>query len=272
MITLPSLPGIVDLVGLQNAVALVLLADQRLKDVPILTEIKLHMDSDITVDALWTLPRAAIQVKPGAVDLFSVVRDVNEPPEAAGPVGCGLLVEMVQGRVASRNVSGPPLTWTVGVVAFEHRNTNLEVNTGIFIMAEQLAQIVLDDLHQQVIYPYGQLAAQGLAVGPARDWEALYPGIACWRTSLEGTIGRVPSVRSANVAIAFGAGQCTITCPDASATIVYTLDGSAATKANPNATAYTGQFPVDPGTVVTASSWKNGAITSAIVGAVAPNP
>lgn len=270
MINIPSLPGIVDLVGLQNAVAMVLLADDRLKNTPILTEIKLHMDSDIATDALWTLPRAAVQVRPGVVDLFSVVRDVNLPPEAAGPVGAGLLVEMVQGRVASRNVSGPPLTWIVGVVAFEHRNTNMDPATGTFIMAEQLAQIALDDLHMQYVYPYGQIAAQGNAVAPARDWEAIYPGITCWRTTLEGTIGRVPSTRSQNVSITFAGGQCTITCPDTGATIVFTVDGSAATKRNPNAQQYTGPFPAATGTVIVASSWKDGLITSAIVGAVAP--
>jgi hypothetical protein len=209
-------------------------------------------------------------VKPNSVDLFSVVRDVNDPPEAAGPVGCGLLVEMVTAKAPSPNTSGPPLTWQVSVSAFEERNTNLTPKVGIFIMAEQLAQLVLDILHLQVFYGFGQLKTGTAPIGPAKDWEAIYPQIACMRTTLEGTIGRVQTQRAANVAIQFAAGACSIACPDPGATIIFTLDGTPATKANPNAQPYQNPFPVDPGTVVVASSWKDGQLTSAIVGATAP--
>jgi hypothetical protein len=267
---IPSLSGIVDLVALQNSVALVLLSDERLKAVPIITEIKTHMDNEIAVDALWTLPRSAIQVKPGSIDLFAAVIDSETQPTPAGPTGAGLLVEMVTAKSPSPNASGPVLTWQVNVVAFEERNTNLNKETGTLIMAEQLAQIVLDILQLQVIYPFGQLKVTGSPINSAQDWMGIYEGLTCVRATLEGTIGRVQTTRCANVKISFAAGSCTVTCPDPNATILYTVDGTPAVKANPSAQEFQAPFPVNSGDLVVASAWKAGTINAAIVGETAP--
>lgn len=271
----PSLPNIVDLVALQNAIALSLCAEDRLITIPILPEIKLHMDNDVTVDALWSLPRAAISIKPGVVDLFAVVIDGNYPngdnPMAAGPVGAGILVEMPEARVTSRNPTGPPLSWTCRIISFEDRNINLTANVGAFIMAEQMAQIVLDALQLQYIYPYGSLTASASnTIAPARDWETRFPGIVCYGTTMEVENGRTQTNRSANCSITFNAGMCTITCPDPTAEVRYTLDGTPALKSNPSSIIYYGPFGVASGITVIAASNKTGLLPSSVLGQIAP--
>lgn len=270
----PSIPGIVDLVQLQNAVALLLLSDDRLASVPILTELKLHMDNEIAVDALWTLPRAAIQVKPGTIDLFAAVVDTDpgNSPSAppGGPTGIGVLVEMPMASVESPNVSGPPLTWDIPIVAIEERNTNLTAGIGQFIMAEQMAQIVADILHHQDIFEFGTLRASLIA--RAEDRENFHPGTNCWRVTLRSVRGRIQTQRSQIVSYAFAGGMCSLACADPVANILYTFDGTAPVKANPQALNYaqTGPFPVQSGMVVRAATWQAGKLTSSINGAIAP--
>lgn len=266
---LPKLPGIVDLTALQNAIALVLLSDDRLNTVPILTEIKLHLDNEIAVDALWTLPRNSIQVRPNTIDLFQVNLDGNLPT-VPGPTGAGLLVEMPEAKAISNNLTGPPLSWQIRIVAFEERNTNLTPDVGTFIMAEQLAQLVLDVLQLQYIYPFGSLKVSKNAVGPARDWETLQAGLVCWGCTVEVENGRVQTPRSQVCAMVFAAGSCTITCPDPAAEIRYTTDGTPAVRRNPGSIIYAGPFAAATGTIVQVSSWKQGTLTSSITGAVAP--
>jgi len=267
----PQLNGIIDLVALQNAVALVLLSDDRLATVPVLTELKLHMDNEIAVDALWTLPRAAIQLKPGTIDFFAAVIDTDGTIANSGPTGAGLLVEMPSADVVSRGVTGPPLKWNISVVAIEERNVNLTAQVGHFIMAEQLAQLALNSLHLQHIFPYGQLAGDRNVLAPAKDWEdRLGGGKVCWRATVAVENGRIQTTRSLNVVITFNNGLCVITCPDPGATILYTLDGTPAVKANPSSLIYQGPFDVDPGDLVVASSWKDGTLTASIVGNIAP--
>lgn len=266
----PQIPGIIDLVSLQNSLALLLLSDDRLKNNPVLTEIKLHLDNEIAIDALWTLPRAAIQVKPGTIDLFSAIVDTDGGIVAQGPIGAGLVVEMPKARVISRGVDGPPLAWQIRVVAMEERNTNLTANVGTFIMAEQLAQIVLDILQKQYLYPFGQITGIGTAISEATDYLELHPGINCWGATLEVENGRTQTPRSKNAVASFAGGMCTIACPDPAATILYTTDGTPACKANPSALPYQNPFPVQSGSVVIFGSWNAGMLTSSITGAAAP--
>jgi hypothetical protein len=268
-VNIPQLPNIVDLVALQNAVALVLLSDDRLATIPILTEIKLHMDNQIAVDALWTLPRSAIQVKPGTIDLFAVPVD-GDLPTVPGPTGAGLLVEMPEAKSVSNNLTGPPLDWQIRIVCFEERNINLTAGVGTFIMAEQLAQIVLDILQLQYIYPFGSFKVSKNAVGPARDWETIKDGLVCWACTVEVHNGRVQTPRSAVCALSFNSGLCTITCPDVAAEVRFTTDGTPATRSNPGTQVYAAPFAVAKGTIVQVSSWKQGNLTSSITGATAP--
>lgn len=264
---IPQLTGIVDLVSLQSAIGLILLSDERLKDVPMLPEVKLLAESEQQVDVLWTLPRQAVRFLPTRMDVDAVVSD----GDGAQKVGCGLLVEMPSAASHSPAVTGPPLTWEVSIVAFEDRNTNFVNNVGIGIMAEQLAQLVLDILQLQQIAGYGTFqASSGKAIDVAHDWIALKPGIFAYRATVAATIGRNQTPRSADAKATFVGGNCTITCTDPNAEIRYTTDGSMPVKANPNATVYVNAFPVQSGDMILTGTFTPNKINSSVLRFFAP--
>lgn len=266
---IPSLPGIVDLVALQNAVAMILMADDRLGTVPIIPEFKLHMESDIMVDILWTAPRSAFRVLSGSIAVEPGVSDTVQ-----GPVGAGLLIEMPVAKCNSPNVTGPPLTWEINVIAFEERNVNLTPSVGIGILSEQLAQLVLDVLQLQAIWSgsggFGTLRAAPTPLGPDHYWMNLKPGITAWKTTMSTTLGRAQTARSANVAFTFGGGNVTLTCPEPGCEIRYTVNGSTPVKINPDSIIYTAPFPITSGQLMLTSSWVPGKLISAVAGGIAP--
>ena len=254
--------GVVDLTALQNTMALILCDDDRLNLVPILPEIKLHQESDLMVDAIWTLPRNAFKITPDGWTISQT--------GAAGQSGCGLLVEHVEATCPAPNVSGPPLTWKVHVVAFEERNANLTPGTGIGIMAEQLAQIVLDILAGQYIYGMGAFVPEAQPIQPAHDMMSLNPGIFAMRATVQATVNRTQTQRSGNVTATFGGGNCTLACADGNAEIRYTLDGSMPLRTNSRSQVYTAPFAVNSGDQILAATRAAGKIGSAIVNFTAP--
>lgn len=281
MIRVPVNNSVVDLVALQNFVTLLLLDDPRLDAVPIVPEIKFHMESDQQVDALWTLPRSSFVVSPSGVETVdSSGTSGGNNAAASSLVGAGLLVEMPGANCDSPAVTGPPLTWEVNVVAMEERNTNFLPGTGTCVTSEQLAQIVLDVLHKQAVFGYGTLQANRQAISPAHDWMSMKPGIVAYRASLRADAGRKQTQRSANVAASWSGDTLTLTCADAGASIWYTTDGSVPCAANAiqgsaagvGATLYTLPFAVTSGTQVLFAS-KNltaGTLLSAVSTATAP--
>ena len=274
MSLLPARPSVTNSIALQNAIALLLLSDDRLAKVPVIPEVKLQMEADLGVDILWTMPRSAITVTADGVNYQPVTQDQD-----AGPVGCGLLVEMPEGKSMAPNVTGPAMEWQVSVVAFEERNTYWLIPsqasqymnaTGIGITAEDLCLIVLDILQLQWVFPYGTLKMGAAAFGPAHDWMAIKEGINAQRASFTAPMGRTQTVRSATAQISFMVGMCTLVCPDGAANVLYTLDGSPPVKANPTAMKYVSPFAVNTGQQVLASSWKTGLVNGPINGAIAP--
>jgi hypothetical protein len=264
----PILAGIIDITRLQDFLAMILADDPRLKDIPVFPEFKFQMDSELMLDCLWTLPKTAFSFTASGWT-------VNQLDEAAprGLTGAGLLVEMPEGESTSNTVSGPPLKLVLNIVAMEERNTNLLDGTGTGIMAEQLAQLVLDILQNQQIAGYGCIVASPRCGPlPAHDWMALRPGIMCSRATLEIQVGgrtqtpRVP----APVALTFAGGNCTLTNPDGSAVIYYTTDGSPPVQSNTSATKYTGPFACPSQTKVLCSARVAGKILSEISGQTAP--
>ena len=259
---IPILQGIIDLTQLQNTMALLLCDDDRLAAVPVLPEIKLHQESELMVDALWTLPRNAFKILPTGWEISQ--------SGSAGATGCGLLVEHVEATCPAPNVSGPPLTWKVHIVAFEERNANLTPGTGIGLMSEQLAQLVLDVLAGQYIYGLGAFTPSSTPIAPAHDWMSLKPGIFATRATVEATVKRPQSVRSLPPSATFGAGQCTLACADAAAEIRYTLDGSMPLRTNTRSQVYNSAFAVNSGDQILAATRAAGKIGSAIIGFAAP--
>ena len=279
MIVPVSPSAFADLVYLQNALTLLLLDDPRLANVPVLPEFKLYMESDQSVDALWTLPRSSFVVTPHGVSIVDATDGGNN---AAGSAlcGAGLLVEMPGMDVDSPGVTGPAGTWEINVVAFEERNTNFLKDTGTFVTSEQYAQIVMDVLHLQAIFGYGTIAAKRSALAPAHDWMTQKPGIVAYRVSFSATAGRQQTLRSKTVAYSWTGDSLTLTCPDGGASIWYTLDGSMPVAANvlaenppgTGATLYTSPVAVPSGTTVLFAS-KNlttGTLLSAVSYATAP--
>lgn len=254
--------GIIDLVSVQNAITLILLDDDRLAFVPVLPEIKLHQEVDIMVDTVWTTPRSALTVTPAGVQV--------NPAGAPGLVGAGLLVEMVEAVCPANQLSGPPLTWKIHVVSFEERNTNLTPGTGIGIMSEQLAQIVLDSLHGLYIVGMGALQAAASPIQPAHDWMTLKPGLFATRTTVEATVKRQQRAAVANVTGVWTVDSLALSCTDGAAAIYFTTDGSMPVASNPNATLYSAPVSVASGTVVLASARKAGANRSNILPFIAP--
>ena len=274
---IPQLYGITDLVALQNLVALILLSDDRLKNVPVLPEFKLYMESDLMVDALWTLPRSAFTVGPDGVTVNTQVNSGK-----VGPVGAGLLVEMVEGSLQYPDEPGPSINWEVNVVALEERNTNLTAGVGIGITAEQLVQVVLDILHILLIRDFGTFRAAPKPFAPAHDWMTMKPGINAYRASLLSLNNRNQSQRPPPVNITFNAGVCSLATAYGTAdTIYYTQtpvpqDGSVVTnapapvKANTTAQVYAGPFPVVTGDVVSAAAYTAGTVQAPINTQTAP--
>ena len=255
--------GIIDLVQVQNAITMILLDDDRLTLVPVLPEIKLHQENDLMIDTVWTTPRSALSVTPNGVE-------VNFAGDGKGQVGAGLLVEMIEATCPANQLSGPPLTWKIHVVAFEERNTNLTAGTGIGIMSEQLAQIVLDSLHGLFITGMGSLQASAVPIQPAHDWMTLKPGLFATRTTVEATVKRQQRAAVVNVSGTWNAGSLTLSCVDGLSAIYYTTDGTMPVASNPNATLYSTPVPVASGTVVLASARKAGANRSNILPFIAP--
>lgn len=267
------LSSVVDLTGLQNAVALILMSDDRLAQVPVIPEWKLHMESDVQVDALWTLPRSCFRVTGGSVEVQNVAEDSNDPQNTTNPVGAGLLVEMPEGSTAGSNPTGPPLNWDIHVVAFEERNVSWNPATGAMVTAEQLAQVVLDILHLQVYHLFGTISAKvSGTIGPARDWMSLpgKEGLNVWRATLRSTQARDQTPRTQVAQCSFDSGQATLACPDPAAVIRYTLDGTAPVSANPSALQYNGPFAVPSGTLVLYGAKSPGRLAGPINGKVAP--
>jgi hypothetical protein len=264
-VIIPTAPaGIVDLIALQNAIVLFIASDSRLANVPILQEIKLLSESDLQEDALWTLPRSCFSYTPNGV---TVTPNQGQP----GLTGAGIEVEMVSARCASTNVSGPPLSWELDIVAFEERNTNFLAGTGIGITSEQLILVCFDILQGLEIAPFGTFKVTASPLQAARDKMDLYPGIFAYRGLMEtGSVGRTQTNRSQPAAITFVSDTCTLTCSDNLASVFYTTDSSMPVAANPNAVAYTIPFAVPSGTKITSSTSRSGFVNSQIWQATAP--
>ena len=265
---IPKLQGIFDEVGFQDAIALLLLDNSNLVNIPVIPEVKGLIENNQMADVLWTLPRSAITIT-------SVGWNINASVQPGGLVGGGLLVELPEMDTDSPNVSGPPATWKISVVGMIEPNTALLPGIGIGMTSSQLCQYALDQLHLLNVFGFGSLKAQTAAIVAAHDWMGMKPGIVAHRVTFTARIGRTQTQRSASVTADFASspGQCTLNCSDTGADIFYVLNGNASSmpvKSNPNAIFYNGAFNVTSGDEILAASRKAGLNTSEIFGYTAP--
>ncbi len=259
---IPALANLVDEIAVQKLVALLLRDDDRLAAVPVLPEVKFAQESEISVDALWTLPAGAITV---TKDGFNVGQAVD------GTVGCGLLVEMPEMDDNSPGVrEGQPATWRIPVVGFCEPNVAFLTGVGTGFTSSQLCQIAQDVLSLVDVYGFGTLKVEGQTIRSANDWASLKPGVAAHRITFTATVGRVVSPRSSPGVVTFDAGLCSIACSDGSAEVRYTTDGTPPTKSNPAAIVYSAPFAVASGALVLCATRAASKVTSHLRGAVAP--
>lgn len=249
--TIPQIQQSIDVVALQNAIALILRDEPRLSDIPIVPELKLHMEGDMQASILWTIPRSAF-----TVTALGVTVNQQSNQGATAPVGAGIMVEMPTASTKSPNVSGAPNTWDIGIVAFEERNMNITPQTGTGLMSEQICLIAKDVLHLQQIFGFGCLRVKENWFSPAHDWMGIFPGIIANRVVLEGISAGPYTPRSKPVMLSYnaGTGLLTMTCNDATATIRYTNDGTMPVSANSNAQQYTTPIAVSAGDYILAAS------------------
>ena len=254
--------GLTDEIALQKAVALILCADARLANVPIVPEIKFLQESELALNCIWTMPRSSFQITAQGWNVL--------PAALQGDlVGGGILVEQPEMDSNSPGVSGPTATWRVPIVGFVEPNTAFVPGVGIGFTSSQLCQIALDIFQNLFSYQYGTFQIEQQAIKAANDRQTENPNIAAHRVIVKATVGRVQSTRSANVTATFAAGQCTLTCADNAASIYWTTDLSEPVSSNPSATVYSAPFAVASGTVVKFASSKTGLTVSQIMGAIA---
>lgn len=222
-----------DFIRLQNDWAHVLLSDDWLAKVNIVTRDKLIEDAAATQDETLMAEVLAYTV------------------ERNGASGAGVIVEKPELVATLPNVPGPQGDLLFTFLILEDQLTN---NTGR--AADQIGQKILDIAHIFTSQGDGVYRADANALSGARDWEPLR----AYRARLRIMNNRGQSDRVATPVYSAG----TITCATAGAASYYTTDGSCPAPSNKNATLYTAPLTLDAGTVLRAASFKSGYVQSAI--------
>lgn len=221
-------------VQLQNDVTHALLSAPALSKVNVLQYRKLRMESVVNLDALWQTLRG-------------------------GCSGAGILVEMPVANVTSPNVTGPAFNLIQSFVVLEEPNINFAPQTGTFLSAEEIAQIVFDALHLQAIEGIGTLQANTI-----KEAAEFPPGLLAYRVECKIIVARPQTVRCAVPIIAIAGGQATLTSTTADSAIYYTVDESFPGRSNPAAVLYEAPFDVVSGQVLRVAAWKADLNPSAI--------
>lgn len=233
----------IDYLQLQDDVARILLSEDRLAKVNIVTRHKLLSDGS-------RLPDQTV-----AYESLVYVTPRN------GKKGTGIIVEPPQFRVQSPNVSGPQGDVIVEMLVLEDRMLSQAPQSGTLLSSDLAAQIILDALHHFADEASGTFRAEGNAIQPAQDWEPLHG----YRVQVRFDARRTQTARCGAVTISIGAGQATLTTTTAGAQIFYTLDGSFPGKTDagiPQSTLYEAPFDVVSGQILRAVAYK----TDLIVG------
>lgn len=206
----------INFVQLQEDVAQALLSCDLLASVNVAQYRKFRLQSEIDWSALW-----------------QTVRN--------GRSGCGVLVEMPTFDVVHPNLPGPEGSFKFSCAVVEEPNLNLEPSGGTLLSAEDVAQIVLETLHQLVIDGTGSFYAFGRAIQWTDDFGG---GLVAYRVTLEMRCPRTPRAQVAIPTILEAAGLVTLTCTTAGADVFYTEDGSFPGPSNPGAVKYAAPFDV----------------------------
>jgi len=231
-----------DFIGLQDDLTALLMCDPRLRQVFMVQERKLLLDSGMQVSAIWQTPRN-------------------------GGSGTGIVIEIPRPRVTSPNVPGPVYDLDLGFVVIEQRDLNTTPNTGTFLLAEQTVQVIHDILHLACLDGYGTLEARG--IDPANDWISETDGLWALRAKLFLKNPRRQTPRVGQLTFSLAGGVATLTCAsNPSANIFYTTDGSFPANdpaINPQTQLYSTPFTATTGTILRAAAYAPNLNQSAIM-------
>jgi hypothetical protein len=244
--------NMVNFIQLQNDVTLALLASDQLANINVVQYRKLRLQSQ--------------------VDLSSVYTGVRN-----GVSGCGILVEMPAFTVDKPNLLGPVgmLEFTLAVI--EEPNINMTPATGAGatggtqLSAEDVAQIIQDELHGLEIAGLVQLWAAPHAIVPIHAYDAACPGTVQYRVHFSMRYNRDQTPRVAMPVPSQAGDTVTLTCATNGATIYYTLDGTTPVPppTNPGAQIYTAPVQMVSGQTLRARAFLAGMTGSGVSSAVA---
>jgi hypothetical protein len=186
-----------------------------------------------------------------------------------GRAGAMVQVLMPRGLGKNPNVTGPVIDWEFGIVCHEMPAINMVPDTGTLLSAEELAQIVMDVLHQEADDKLGVFSVTSKAMDDEKEY--VFPGCVAYRVSLIIVGKSLQTTRCAPVQITVdstavtttscAAGTCALTCGTAGARIKYTLDGSFPAEDdanNPASTLYSGTFTLSSGDILRTAAYKTG--------------
>lgn len=226
-----------DFIRLQNDWAHVLLSDEWLDKVNIVTRERLILDGSQMPDE--TL----------AVETLAYLTERN------GGSGVGVIVEKPELAVSLFNVPGPQGDLVITFLILEDPLTN---NTGR--AADQVGQKILDIGHIFTSQGDGVYTSAPNALSAARDWEPLR----AFRARLRIENNRGQTDRVATPQITPGLGNVSITSPTGGAQIYFTIDGTCPAPSNMTASFYNVPFSPPSGTMIRAAAFKSGMVQSAI--------
>lgn len=174
-----------------------------------------------------------------------------------GRAGALAIVEMPEPESVQNNISGVIEDQHFNVMVIEQVDINM-AQGGTNIFAEEICQRVKDSLHLWADDLYGTIKLAGKTAF-VRDPDR-FPGCMVYRVPF--VLPKCKSTqtpRCSTVQIVNNAGEITMTCATATATIFYTLDGSSPTNqdgGNPNSVQYSSPFNVTAGTLIRAAAFE----------------
>jgi hypothetical protein len=238
-------------IQLQNDVAHLLMSDDWLANVNIVTRDRLVADASTQADQ--TL----------AAEVLAYLTERN------GRRGCGIIVEKPKLAVTLPNVPGPQGEITLTCLVIEDPMENDAPTTGTNLPADQVGQRILDLGHLWVVEGLGTWRADANALSEADEWRPLR----AYNATLRISCNRGQSQRAGRVGIALGGvniddmnRELILGCETENAQIYWTRDGSLPGPSNSGAELYNGPVIVPVGLEIRAASFvpDSALITSGI--------
>jgi hypothetical protein len=232
-----------DIVAIQEDLTMLLKSTATLDLVNVVQFRKLLLDSEQDAALIWQQPR-----------------------NAGGPAGIGILIEMPAVKVTHPSLPGPEFIAEFSFVVLEERITNQTAAVGTQLTAEEVAQRVAEILHGATddLWGGGMFADGPIIEDVASD--VVPPGILGKRVKLNLRLRRQQTERAATPVPALQEDNTTaFTCATAGAAIYYTLDGSFPGKANANAVLYAAPFTPEVGQTLRAAAYADGLLPSHVI-------